>query len=546
MANRHSAANESQGSGSETNPNLSGDARAPWPGSHEMPRWSLGELGEAPRFELGKLWQYLGPGLLMGGAAIGGGEWLTGPQVTARFGGSLLWLATMSILGQIIYNIEISRYALYTGEPIFTGKFRTPPGPRIWVWVYLLLDIGTAFPYLAASAAIPLLLVLKGGPAPTPELMAANATTLRVLSLLIFAAAMLPMVFGGKIYNSLKAVMTFKIVSVMGFLGILALFFSHGSTWVEIFTGFFKFGNVPTGNGDEVVNIFSSLMQGKVPSLGIATFGLLSSLVAISGQGGLTNTPISNYTRDQGWGMGAHVGAIPSLVGGNDLTLSHEGTVFVPNEQSLPRWRAWVGHVVRDQFLVWGPACFFGLALPSMLSIEFLPRGMDLSNKWMGPVATSDGVGQAVAAAVGPSLGTIFRFLTLFCGFLVLAPSMASTIDGFVRRWVDVFWTSSKRLRAVDSSKIRVLYFAVLGVYACVSLVMLAMIPEPSKLLSIAGFVYNFALGFSCWHVLYINTRLLPEPLRPGWPARVGLVVTGIYFWIVGILGAISTISTWK
>ena len=313
------------------------ESQAPWPGSHEMPRWSLGELGAAPRFEWSKLWQYLGPGLLMGGAAIGGGEWLTGPQVTAKFGGSLLWLATMSILGQILYNIEISRYTLYTGEPIFTGKFRTQPGPRFWVWVYLLLDIGTAFPYLAASAAIPLLLVLKGGPEPTPELMTANATTLRMLSLFIFAAALLPMVFGGKIYNSLKAVMTFKIVTVMGFLLILALFFSHGSTWVEIFTGFFKFGNIPTGNGNEVVNLFSTLLDGKLPTLGIKEIGLLSALVAISGQGGLTNTPISNYTRDQGWGMGAHVGAIPSLVGGNDITLSHEGTVFVPTEQSLPR-----------------------------------------------------------------------------------------------------------------------------------------------------------------------------------------------------------------
>ena len=71
-------------------PAAASESKAPWPGSHEMPRWSLGELGEAPRFEWSKLWQYLGPGLLMGGAAIGGGEWLTGPQVTARFGGSLL------------------------------------------------------------------------------------------------------------------------------------------------------------------------------------------------------------------------------------------------------------------------------------------------------------------------------------------------------------------------------------------------------------------------------------------------------------------------
>src|SRR6185436_18904122 len=95
----------------------------------------------------------LGPGLLMGGSAIGGGEWLVGPKLTALYGGSLLWLATISILGQMIYNIEISRYALYSGEPIFTAKCRTLPHPMFWVVVYLFLDFGTFFPYLAANAA---------------------------------------------------------------------------------------------------------------------------------------------------------------------------------------------------------------------------------------------------------------------------------------------------------------------------------------------------------------------------------------------------------
>ena len=51
-----------------------------------------------------------------------------------------MWLATLSILGQVVYNLEISRYTLYTGEPIFTGKFRTLPGPhsgysRIYCWI---------------------------------------------------------------------------------------------------------------------------------------------------------------------------------------------------------------------------------------------------------------------------------------------------------------------------------------------------------------------------------------------------------------------------
>ncbi|MGH7138590.1 MAG: hypothetical protein ACREHD_22825, partial [Pirellulales bacterium] len=97
---------------------------APHPGSRQMPRWTTGELVDAPHFTWKNWFAMIGPGLLMGGAAIGGGEWLTGPLVTARFGGALLWLATLSIVSQVFYNLEISRYTLYCGEPIFTGKFR--------------------------------------------------------------------------------------------------------------------------------------------------------------------------------------------------------------------------------------------------------------------------------------------------------------------------------------------------------------------------------------------------------------------------------------
>src|SRR5258708_5549050 len=256
---------------------------APHPGSMQMPQWNLGELPDAPHFHWRNLWQFLGPGLMMGGAAIGGGEWLKGPEVTAKYGGGLLWLATLSILGQVLYNIEISRYTLYTGEPIFTGKFRTLPGPMFWAGMYLLLDFGSVFPYLASSAATPLVTAYLGK-VPTPE---EHGTLLTGIAIVIFLLSLIPLIFGGKIYNSLKAIMTFKIVVVLGFLLFLAIVYSRPSTWVEIFSGFFKFGNLPTGTGNEIDNVFVALWEGRpLPSIDLAMAASLSALVAISGQGG--------------------------------------------------------------------------------------------------------------------------------------------------------------------------------------------------------------------------------------------------------------------
>src|SRR5688500_10590927 len=77
-----------------------------------MPAWTVGELPDPPT-PRGGILGLLGPGLMMAGAAIGGGEWLMGPAVTAQYGGMIMWLAMISILTQLAYNVEVSRYALY-------------------------------------------------------------------------------------------------------------------------------------------------------------------------------------------------------------------------------------------------------------------------------------------------------------------------------------------------------------------------------------------------------------------------------------------------
>ena len=70
--------------------------------------------------------------------------------------------------------------------------------------------------------------------------------------------------------------------------------------------------------------------------------------------------------------MGARTGAIPSAIGGRSIELSHEGMVFPVTPATSQRWRGWFRHIVRDQVAVWMVCCFVGLALPCMLSLEFL------------------------------------------------------------------------------------------------------------------------------------------------------------------------------
>ncbi len=659
------------------------DFVTPYPGDKSMPQWDAGGLIDAPKFTLKKWIGMLGPGLILGGAAIGGGEWLVGPQVTAQYGGALLWLATLSIIGQVIYNLEISRYTLYCGEPIFTGKFRTNPGKNFWTICYLILDAGSIFPYLAMTAAIPLFAALFGI-VPTPEdgeavvslfgMDLSHAAIVKIFGLSIFGVALIPLIVGGKIHVALKWVMGFKIVTVMGFLLVLAIGWSSVGTWTEIFSGFVKVGTVPiervddtNGNGilddgedwdgdgvldvvepkfvaseasvvasinvdvnpdddieagtlndvtirdeageflekitvsesvgglaageyfvrfdndgngfidvdgdDErdgasVTNIISDVVSGKgFPDIDWALIASLSALVAISGSGGLSNTPISNYTRDEGWGMGHHVGAIPSVVGGLEISLSHQGTVFNPDAPgAMPRWRRWFKHVMRDQLVVWMPACFIGLALPSMLSVEFLDRGVTVPDKWVAATMTADGVASTVAgieipdnvselsdeerAALDSQVqeakkegpGKTFWFLTIFCGFLVLAPSMSTSADGIIRRWVDVFWTTSDSLRSMPPESIRMVYFGVLACYASFGFVMLGFF-KPDTLLKIATTIYNYALGISCLHTVYVNRSLLPAKLQPRRSVWLALVFFGIFFLFIALVSTLKQLG---
>src|SRR5688500_11171221 len=129
--------------------------------SGTMPAWTLGDLPDPPQVKRGVL-GLLGPGLMMAGAAIGGGEWLVGPAATAQYGGVIMWLALASILTQLAYNVEVSRYALYCGESIFVGYMRLLPGPRFWTGVYLFVDFSGLWPYLAANAAAPRTAAIPG------------------------------------------------------------------------------------------------------------------------------------------------------------------------------------------------------------------------------------------------------------------------------------------------------------------------------------------------------------------------------------------------
>lgn len=461
-----------------------------------FPPWERAPLSEPPTFRARGWVALLGPGLLMAGANIGAGEWLMGPLLTAKYGGSILWLATTSIVLQVCYNLAVMRYALFCGESIFVGFFRTWPGPMFWLPFYVVLDIGSYLPYAANAASVPLVSWWAGRPLTGDP---GDVELIRQVSHGLFALAFVPLVFGGKIYNALERVMTVKLVLVLGYLTFFTVVYVSWQTKAEVLAGFVSFGSVPEG----------------------VEWARFATLAAFAGAGGLSNTAFSSYARDKGWGMGAVVGAIPSAVGGRTVQLSHAGKTFELTRENLQRWRGWMLHLLRDQCVLWAPACLLGMALPSMLSLEFVRGGTD---------ATGNAVGSVSAFAIGERLGPVFFALTLACGFLIVFPTQITNADGCSRRWTDILWIGLKPLRRLSGHQAKYVYYTVLVLYAIWGFIALRLSPNPLFLTVLNGVLMTFGMGVSALHIIYVCRTLLPPEARLPWWNELGLLGCAVFY----------------
>lgn len=505
-----------------------------------LPQWDVGELPEPRPLGLRNLAGLIGPGIVMCGIQIGGGEWLFGPAITAKYGGGLMWIATVAIILQVFYNMECGRYALSTGEPVFTGFMRTRPGPAFWMGIALLFSLGSLIPGLSTNAAVLIATIYYDRP-PTVD----DAWLINTLSFVLLGLVVLPVLVGGKVYNVLQWVMTAKVFCVLGFCLFIGLSFVSWQGWYNVFSGFLCFGHVPVADGqggERVINAFQYYHEyGKWPAISLANIAVLGAFAGYAGGGGLSNSTYSNFVRDKGWGMGSRVGAIASAVGGRNVTLSHVGMVFPITPENLQRWRGWWNYILSDQLIIWAPGCFMGMALPALLSIEFATHsalyGKDLP--YSQALIAADGIRHV--PGLNTELHQLLWVLTLLVGLIVFLPSQMSIVDDFARRWTDIIWSGNQsvrqRLQPHHASRI---YYLILSGYVLWSFIAAAIFllagDAPKLMVTVIANLNNVALGLTAFHVLWINRTLLPSALRPRWYSQLGIAGCGLFYTGIAVL----------
>src|SRR3990170_4657607 len=210
----------------------------------KLPRWGVALLPEPPPFTLRNVLRTIGPGVIGLGVAIGGGEWLLGPAVVVTQARGLLWVTVVAVLLQVILNLEMARYTLYTGEPVMIGYMRTRPGPGFWGWVYAALTfLQLGWPAIALSAATAAAALLLGR-MPTGQ----DSGLVIALGYVTFAACFVVISAGRKVERTVELAMRFMMVWVFSYLLLVDVTTVSGANWTRIFKGLVSFGNVPAGS----------------------------------------------------------------------------------------------------------------------------------------------------------------------------------------------------------------------------------------------------------------------------------------------------------
>jgi hypothetical protein len=474
--------------------------------------WARAEL-PVPPSPTGLGWLgAVGPGVIVLGLSIGSGEFLLGPAVFVRHGLTLLWVTTVAVILQAVFNTEVMRYTLATGEPLFTGFMRTRPSSTAWAWFYTVLYcLQFGWPAFAGTAAGAIFFLFAGQ---LP--VAGDAPDIYYIGVGIFLACALVLLTGRRIERTLELLNWVLVVTILGGFLLLAVLFVPRGTWIA--------GVVALGGFDLARGHFELIPAG-------ADFFLLGALVAYSGAGGIVNITLSNWARDRGYGMAERAGYIPALAGGK-VHLAHCGFTFAPGEEATRRWRGWWRIVRADQWGVFAVGAIVGMLLPALLYVTFLPAGSDIQG-----LGISAALAQRVGAVAGPALGGAIAFL----GAWILFKTQLDNLEGMTRAITDMLWTGSPRVRAWRGGDVRAVYYAVLALLVAWGIVALRL-AQPIVLLKLSANVAGFILIVASLHLLYVNTQLLPPHVRPPLWRRAALVAVALFY---GFFVTLSARSFW-
>jgi len=457
----------------------------------EVPSKNLPPMPYADIPEAKSLRRVLGPSMIMAALAIGSGEYLLWPYITTQVGLVLLWAAIVGVSLQFFLNMEIERWTLATGETAIAGFARIwkPWGAVMAISAFVTI----VWPGWATSGATVLGFLFGLSPA--------GATWVAIGALVAIG---ITLTVSPVVYNVVEKIETVKVIAILFFLLVVLAVGISARAWGDV-------PNIVTGFGTGL---------GTIP--GGLDAALVLGAIAFAGAGGIGNLAQSNWIRDKGFGMGAHIPRIVSPVTGQDVALAATGKMVRQDEANLGRfWRWWRVANIEQAITFWAITALsifvFSMLAYSTVFLRQLPAE--------GNLKFISAMGKAVSEIVGPWFGMLF----LVIGGASLLLTALANVDYVSRVIADVlktvYLTGSRRW---TESR---LYFGFVWAMVAIGVsILLVGFTQPLALLVVSSSLSGLVMVVYSALLIQLNRKALPAALKVR-GFRLGVMIVAVLFY---------------
>lgn len=435
----------------------------------------------------------IGPAMILVALGVGLGETYLWPRLVIVFGPNVRWMFLCGVFVQAIVMLEMSRYAMATGESIFFGAGRVFK-PLMWMFFVVAFCVYIWPGHLSeGSQALQLLI---GG----------NWVVYAVIGMVVIGLIFTVFKFVYTVVESLLSLLVgILVIGSAITAGLVGNLHDLGLT----LAGLFRFDQgFPHGT-------FTA-----------AWFPIIVGSMAFAGPSGMQQMWYTLWLRDKGAGMGTHMPRVRGLLhAGEEETMPDSGSMFdVDDPEEMRKWQGWRNWVYVDTWLL-----FFGITM--LVTIIFTVLAMDASE--VNPVAKHNllggdqnaalkGMHDAFNQAAG-GLGALFYVFIAIVGW----KASVGLFDAFARGQADMtyfFFPKAKKF------KMSYLYGGWLWGLLIFGIVIIIWGPAdgPSQILNTLAFMSTFIMGAYCLTLLAVNNTQLPKKLRPGWFANLFLGIGGV------------------
>jgi len=430
----------------------------------------------------------LGPSFILLGLALGSGELILWPYLSAKYGLGLLWGGLLGITFQFVLNTETMRYALAWGESVFVG-FRKM-SRLIPAWFIISTFIPWSLPgFSSASAQI----LTRFFPFLNEKIVA--------IILLLSVGVILST--GKSLYKTIEQVQKLIIYLSLPFIFTLTFFFSSTVEWKEL-----AWGLIGRGDG-----------WWFFPA-GLSLTAFLGAF-AYSGAGGNLNLAQSYYIKEKGFGMGRYSAKIKSLFTKGSEKIPLNGQTFIDSPSNRKLWHKWWTLINTEHFLVFWLLGFLTIAVLAVLS-KSLVYGADVGEGLAFLYAQAS----AITTRSFAFFGTSFLFIAALMLFSTHLGILESS-SRIVSENIYLFFNRGHKFKANLS----------LGFYVALWLqIFLGIIiysigwQEPRFLLTLSATLNAGAMMVAFPLVYLLNKKHLPAHYQPSWWRKVLLLLATIFF----------------